>query len=630
MAMAEPPPLDSYGKLPAIEAIQISPDGKRLAFIETNGEARVLAATDLDTNRVLVRIPTGNRKVIAVQWVGSDNVIGSVEKDADSDGWAGGKSAWVIAADIDIPKQRSHALIDVNNTRNGSNLNAVFGRPQIRTVDGKPYAYVQGEHLVYHEGYLSLFRYDTSVGASSLANAGDKETEDWLVGEDGAPLAQEIYNTDTQRWAIRTRINGGFATAITGKAAIEWPTIEGLSRDGRSTLVAVPMDSDADGRRTELVELRPDQTAWSDPVVDHLPDALVFDPATERLIGTGDLTGDSWDYAFFDAPDQKRWKMLTKAYAGSDVRLRSMSADHQRWVVSVDSPLEGQAYALVDFATGKTTWIGNDYDAPNRFLSEKKAIAFKAADGLALTGYLTVPKGVDAKNLPLIVFPHGGPAARDEPGFDWWAQAMASRGYAVLQVNFRGSDGFGWRHLSAGFGEWGRKMQTDLSDGVRYLAKQGTVNPTRVCIVGASYGGYAALAGATLDTGVYRCAVSVAGISDVRQLARWEGDRGGKVSQRYLLRFLGVKALGEPVLDEISPVRHVDKVTIPILLIHGKDDSVVDYSQSALMYEALKRQGKDVELVSLAHEDHWLLTGATRAQMLQSTLDFLMKNNPPG
>ncbi len=299
-------------------------------------------------------------------------------------------------------------------------------------------------------------------------------------------------------------------------------------------------------------------------------------------------------------------------------------------MLSVDSPSEGPAYALVDFATGKAEWIGYNYDAASKVLAEKRPIAFKAADGLELRGYLTLPRGRDPKRLPLVVLPHGGPASQDHPGFDWWAQAIASRGYAVLQVQYRGSTGDGWSHLSAGFGQWGREMQTDLSDGVRYLAAEGVADPKRVCIVGASYGGYAALAGATLDRGVYRCAVSVAGISDPRRMVKWDSRDGDSFSSRYWLRYLGVESAGDPRLDEISPLRHVDKVTIPILLIHGKDDTVVDFSQSQLMYDALKRAGKDVQLVTLPHEDHWLLTGATRLQMLQATMDFLEKNNPPG
>jgi dipeptidyl aminopeptidase/acylaminoacyl peptidase len=229
-----------------------------------------------------------------------------------------------------------------------------------------------------------------------------------------------------------------------------------------------------------------------------------------------------------------------------------------------------------------------------------------------------------------VVLAHGGPAARDEPGFDWWAQAMASRGYAVLQVNYRGSDGFGPDFLQAGFGEWGRKMETDLSDGVRYLVSEGTVDPKRVCIAGASYGGYAALAGATLDTGVYRCAVDVAGISDPKGFLVWSKDRRNVAALRYWDRYMGASGPDDPRLEAISPASHADRAAIPILIIHGRDDTVVPFAQSQLMADALRRAGKDAQFVALTHEDHWLSSGATRLQMLQATMDFLQKNNPPG
>ncbi len=265
---------------------------------------------------------------------------------------------------------------------------------------------------------------------------------------------------------------------------------------------------------------------------------------------------------------------------GRQVDLVSFSDDRRKFLVRVDSPTDGPAYAYVDLDTKTGRWLADEFvDLKPDDISPVRSIAFKAKDGLPLTGYLTLPRGKEAKNLPLVVFPHGGPAARDEPGFDWWAQAMASRGYAVLQVNYRGSEGFGWSFLSAGFGQWGRKMQTDLSDGVRYLASQGTVDPKRVCIVGASYGGYAALAGAALDPGVYRCAAAVAGIADLAKFVGWaKSDAGGGEGvgvQRYWLRYMGPPA----TLAEISPAEQVAKVTIPVLLVHGKDDTVVPYAQ---------------------------------------------------
>ncbi len=165
------------------------------------------------------------------------------------------------------------------------------------------------------------------------------------------------------------------------------------------------------------------------------------------------------------------------------------------------------------------------------------------------------------KNLPLIVFPHGGPAVRDTAEFDWWAQAMAAQGYLVFQPNYRGSP-VTMEHLSAGFGEWGRKMQTDLSDGVRYLAKEGMADPARVCIVGGSYGGYAALAGVTLDPGVYRCAVSVAGISDLKRMLTAVNSYADR-DKRYWNRFMGVSGPSDPLLQQLSPIKHVAAITAP-------------------------------------------------------------------
>jgi dipeptidyl aminopeptidase/acylaminoacyl peptidase len=180
-------------------------------------------------------------------------------------------------------------------------------------------------------------------------------------------------------------------------------------------------------------------------------------------------------------------------------------------------------------------------------------------------------------------------------------------------------------------GEWGGKMQTDLSDGVRYLAAQGVIDTARVCIVGASYGGYAALAGATLDTGIYRCAVDVAGPSDLPRLIAYGSSREGRQGvgvERYWDRYMGAKGQSDPHLAAISPAFHADKVAIPILIIQGRDDTVVPFEQSQIMADALKRAGKPYDFVILNHEDHWLSRGDTRLQMLQATIDFLVKNNP--
>jgi dipeptidyl aminopeptidase/acylaminoacyl peptidase len=215
--------------------------------------------------------------------------------------------------------------------------------------------------------------------------------------------------------------------------------------------------------------------------------------------------------------------------------------------------------------------------------------------------------------------------------FDWWAQAFASRGYAVFQPNFRGSAGYGTAFRNAGFGQWGRKMQTDISDGVAALAQQGLIDPKRACIVGASYGGYAALAGVTVQNGLYRCAVSVAGvahpagmISDAEQATLSDNS-----AERYWRAFMGAPRHAEAALAPVSPDMLAAHADAPILLIHGQDDTVVPIDQSRGMESALRQAGKPVELVVLPTADHWFLHEDMRLAMVTRSVAFVEKYDPP-
>jgi dipeptidyl aminopeptidase/acylaminoacyl peptidase len=340
----------------------------------------------------------------------------------------------------------------------------------------------------------------------------------------------------------------------------------------------------------------------------------------------GTRVSDTDDYVFFDPHADMVWRSTKAAFKGAtNVNLVSWTDDRSKVVVRVFGEFYGDRFFLVDMATHHASPLGSEYEGVDE-TSPVKWIAYSAGDGRKIHAYFTTPAGREAKNLPLIVLPHGGPAVRDEPGFDWISQAFASRGYAVLQPQYRGSDGFGPDLLAAGYGEFGKKMQTDLSDGVRALAAQGLIDPKRVCIAGASYGGYAALAGATLESGVYRCAVSIAGVSDLKSMLR--GQRVER-AERYWDRFMGVTDPDDPKLDAISPVKHVDRVAIPILLIHGRDDTVVPFAQSEEMADALNAAKKPEEFVVLSAEDHWLSRSETRLQMLEATVKFLEANNPP-
>jgi dipeptidyl aminopeptidase/acylaminoacyl peptidase len=251
-------------------------------------------------------------------------------------------------------------------------------------------------------------------------------------------------------------------------------------------------------------------------------------------------------------------------------------------------------------------------------------------DGTPIDAYLTLPRGSSGKGLAAIVLPHGGPQARDDGAFDWLSQYFASRGYAVLQPQFRGSDGFGIQFALAGRRQWGRKMQDDVSDGVKSLIANGTIDASKVCIMGWSYGGYAALAGATLTPELYRCAIAGAGVSDLIEMLLWSKEFAGGAdgSIRYWRLHIGDPTADKANIEAVSPIKHVGNVKAPILLIHGELDSVVPIKQSEIIAEALKAAGKPYEFARLANENHNITFQSTRIKTLQAMESFLAKHNP--
>ena len=532
-----------------------------------------------------------------------------------------------MAQVFNLDKNESIALME-NGSSDIQTMNVIAGVPRVRTIDGHLVAFVDGFYFPSEEGERGLFEVNLDSGRTRLVRGGLSES-DWIVDGQGEVVAQSDYNERSQNWTLKVLVDGSFKKVIDVTAATETPDMRGLNADGTAVLVETRNNGRAEIQAVSLKD------GSSTPAPKSLVEfeSLIHDRSSSRLIGGIKLT-DKTDYSFFLPRADIVWRSAKAAFPNADnVELVSWSENWSKIVLHISGAEYGDVYYLVDMTTHKADPIGPEYKdiGPDEY-APVKWITYTAADGRPISGYLTLPKNRAPQNLPLVVLPHGGPHARDYPGFDWLSQGIASRGYAVLQPEFRGSEGFGWNLLSAGFGEFGRKMQTDLSDGVRALAAKGTIDPKRVCIVGASYGGYAALAGATLDTGVYRCAVSDAGLSDLHDFLRHierESRQSDNLDTRFWDRFLGVSGTDDPALDAISPIKHVDRVTIPVLLIHGRDDTVVPIAQSEDMADALKSAGKQVEFVELDGEDHWLSRSETRFQMLNATVKFLEANNPP-
>ncbi len=617
------PSIEAYGRLPFIEQIALSPDGSMIALTQTTEARHVLVIFDLNSSTVLNMTRIGEGKVRSIDWADNEHLLMTTASSSMPWELSGERIEWHLMDVFNLKTKKWSSLL--NHVRaDAVTMNVVYGRPVVRRVNGETLLYIHGVH-VEDKTRVALFRINLTTGVEILAKQGGDSTSQWLVDDSGDIVAEQSYTESDRRWAIRLLGDGRVRQTVSGIAPIDAPDILGLSDQGDALIVAL---TEAGGVAWKPLSIK-DGTWGPDVAANEELTELLLKDGSQRMIGTG-FVGDTTRYHFSDPALQAAWDWTERVFGYQRTEFISVSADHSRILVRVMGPKSGYGYFLGDIKEHTAPEVGKIYEGVTQF-AEVRPIKYPAGDGLEIPAYLTLPPDRPAKNLPVVVFPHGGPQARDNLDFDWWAQAMAAQGYAVLQPNYRGSD-LGRKWIESGYGEWGRKMQTDLSDGLSYLAAQGIVDAKRACIVGASYGGYAALAGVSLQSGVYRCAVAVAPVSDPADFMRWVARKeayGDKVGLRYWERFLGADKPGDKRLDAISPLKHADQISVPLMLIHGRDDTTVPYDQSADLAKAMKKAGKSAEFITLDKEDHYLSRSETRLQMLRASVEFLRKYNPP-
>ena len=360
----------------------------------------------------------------------------------------------------------------------------------------------------------------------------------------------------------------------------------------------------------------------------------VYAPDGRTLVGATYLTDRSHVF-FLDKTMAELQTELQKDFPGDSVSVVSQSSGGKRAIILVaNNQTPGKFYLYDDarqtvtFLTDRAPWINP------KLMSEVRSVKFQSRDGLTLNGYLTLPAGRDGKNLPLVIYPHGGPFfVSDTDGWDPEVQFLASRGYAVLQINFRGSGGYGSTFAAAGFQEWGEKMQNDITDGADWTVKEGIADRSRIAIFGISYGGYAALMGLVTTPDLYRCGISYSGVSDLTNIFNGMviGNGLHRERSREELAFWA-KTIGHrddsAYLRAHSPLFNVERIRAPVFIAHGTEDFVVPYTTAVAMRDALKSANKPVEFFDRSDEGHGFRGEANNVALFTKIGHFLDNCNP--
>jgi dipeptidyl aminopeptidase/acylaminoacyl peptidase len=364
---------------------------------------------------------------------------------------------------------------------------------------------------------------------------------------------------------------------------------------------------------------------WSNPKIDM--DGLVFGPARDDVIGVGFTDGRPGVALFDDARSgTKALVMLMQQFPGEHVSFVSGTRDGQLSVVLVEADADPGTFYLYDSKDHRLTLLFKRASWIDPLvMARKQPYEFTARDGMTLQGYLSLPPGlVNAKHLPMVIFVHGGPyGINDDWDYDPYVQLLATRGYAVLQVNFRGSGGRGYDFMRAGWGEWGGKMQDDVTDATRWAIAQGIADPRRLCIFGASYGGYAALEGVAKEPDLYRCAIGYVGVYDLNMMVGQEGIYG----KRFFERVLGKD---RQVWDQRSPLNQLDSLKANVMLIVGGKDETVAESQGLQMKDAFIRHHKPLVWLLQPDEMHGFYDEVHLVDLYGRLIQFLSANIGPG
>ncbi|MCK5574940.1 MAG: S9 family peptidase, partial [Sphingomonadales bacterium] len=623
-------PVKSFAQLPQVSAMEFSPDGSHMLAVRPIKGRPTLVVQETKSGKIVTVVPPFHDFDISeAHWANNDRLLLVVKFDG-------------IRHTTPTTETR---LIGID--RDGKNAKYLVKPSSQKTVSSKIarsnyYPAPQFQHDILH-----MLPNDPDNILLSLD--GDYDGEDEVRLQNVYSDKYKVVRTDArgiQNWAAdhqgRVRYGWGVDTGTLSGAGrtTKWRRI--YSDSSGKNVVISKTDIYEKGYRLFGFSLNPDHIYMYGPsphgtnhvilydmtnrktletVFEHETfDAmgLVSDPATGVPIGVT-YFDEGLKRKYFDPKWKKRAKTINNALKGTTNLIVSSTTDHGLHMVRATSPEDSGRYYVYDEKNKKIDPVIEIYPGlMPEHMGTVQTVTYKARDGLAIPAILTLPRGVETKNLPTVILPHGGPHARDIYDFDWWPQFLANRGYAVLQPNFRGSTGYGDAFYEAGKQQWGLAMQDDVTDGTKWLIDEGISDPDRICIVGASYGGYAALMGVVKEPDLYKCAASINGVTDIpRMMSNAKKYIGGTAMTQHV---------NKDGRREISPARRAKEIKAKVLLIHAKDDRTVNIKQSEVMKKALKKAKNKARYVELEGGGHSMQTETSRTTMLTELEAFLKEN----
>jgi len=628
-------PIATFVGFSDYRSASLSPDGRKVVAIKREAVGDILILIDIDSGEVKplsVARSDQNMRVDFVYFKGNSRVIFGLSQRVRI---VHGNSNADRTGNVDDGVAR-YRMIYSSNT-DGTGLVSLYDPTRDQGFDKSVSAGIIDDlpsdprHvllIVPKEGGAALWRVNVETATREEIERGDINTINWETDVNGVPVMRQDIMEGGRGFVWKRRPPGAkdWIEIIRYKGAEganSAPTFTPVSpgvkpnemivlarRDGADKSAAYTYNTTT-GQFGEEIASSPDFDVQR----------VVVDRERRTVLGACwieyRLACDPRDEAF-----GRIWNGLGKAL-GPDVNVSILSRSEggtDRWLVRTFGPKDLGTYYIFDNGKKTLSILFQDHqDIAPELLPSSKVFNYTTSDGKAQWGYLWLPPGVSDtdRNLPLVVIPHGGPEGRDVFGYDPFAQTFATRGYAVLQPNFRGGAGSGRAFVEAGHRQWGQRMQEDVADATRSLIKTGAIDPSRVCIMGWSYGGYTAMTAAFKNTDLFKCSVAGAGVSDLPEMLRWVRDgstgkdvfgRGGvgptSVTYKYWLTAIGDPEKDRPILSANSAARNADKVSIPLLLIHGDEDLTVPYDQSVIMQKALAKVGKTAKLVTIEDAGH--------------------------